>query len=75
VRLKQMGPVLLSGDQYHFTEQMETRGVPPFNWNRAATLASHDRFEQIAANTGATVIIQHEPADVSKLPVAPEAAE
>ncbi len=75
VRLPETGPVLLSGDQYHFTEQMETGGVPPFNWNRAETLASHERFVALAKNVGATIIIQHEPGDVGKLPAFPEAAE
>ena len=75
VRLKEMGPVLLSGDEFHFHEQMMNRDVPPFNWNRAATLASHDRFLKIAENLGATLIIQHEPGDIAKLPIAPKAAE
>ena len=65
------GPVLLSGDQYHFTEAVKNRGVPSFNTNRADTLASHDRFDRIAVNTGAKVVIQHEPADVAKLPAFP----
>ena len=69
------GPVLLSGDQYHFTEAVKNRGVPSFNHNRADTLASHDRFDRIAANTGAKVIIQHEPADVAKLPAFPASAK
>lgn len=68
------GPVLLSGDQYHFTEAVKNRGVPSFNTDRADTLASHDRFDRIAANTGAKVIIQHEPADVAKLPAFPSSA-
>jgi glyoxylase-like metal-dependent hydrolase (beta-lactamase superfamily II) len=66
------GPVLLSGDQYHFTEAVKNRGVPSFNTNRADTLASHDRFDRIAVNTGAKVIIQHEPSDVAKLPAFPK---
>jgi N-acyl homoserine lactone hydrolase len=69
------GPVLLSGDQYHFTEQVANRGVPPFNHNRSDTLASHDRFDRIAKNLKAKVIIQHEPADIAKLPAFPQAAE
>lgn len=69
------GPVLLSGDQYHFIEQVAARGVPPFNDNRADTLASHDRFDGIARNLGAKVVIQHEPADIPKLPAFPTAAE
>lgn len=68
------GPVLLSGDQYHFTEQVANRGVPPFNQDRSDTLASHDRFDRIARNLGAKVIIQHEPADIAKLPPFPQAA-
>lgn len=68
------GPVLLSGDQYHFTEAMKNRTVPSFNTDRADTLASHDRFDRIAANLKAKVLIQHEPADVAKLPAFPRSA-
>ncbi len=68
------GPVLLSGDLYHFTEQVKNRGVPPFNHDRADTLASMDRFDAIARNLGARTIIQHEAADIAKLPAFPEAA-
>ena len=69
------GPVLISGDQYHFTENREVRGVPSFNVDRANTLASHDRFEKLAANLKAKVIIQHEAADIAKLPAFPQAAQ
>ena len=69
------GPVLLTGDLYHFTEQVANRGVPPFNHNRADTLASMDRFDRIARNLGARVIIQHEPADIAKLPAFPQGAQ
>jgi glyoxylase-like metal-dependent hydrolase (beta-lactamase superfamily II) len=69
------GPVLLTGDLYHATEARQKRGVPPFNTSREQTLASMDRFEKLARETGAKVIIQHEPADISKLPAFPEAAK
>jgi N-acyl homoserine lactone hydrolase len=68
------GPVMLSGDTYHFAEQVAHRGMPPFNTNRAESLASMDRFDRLARNLHARVIIQHEPADVGKLPAFPEAA-
>jgi N-acyl homoserine lactone hydrolase len=68
------GPVMLSGDTYHFAEQVARRGVPPFNTNRAESLASMDRFDRLARNLHARVIIQHEPADVARLPAFPEAA-
>ena len=74
VRLKS-GPVLLTGDLYHATEQVPNRGVPSFNTNRADTLASFDRFAAIAKSTGAKVIIQHEAKDIAKLPAFPQAAE
>jgi glyoxylase-like metal-dependent hydrolase (beta-lactamase superfamily II) len=69
------GAVLLSGDLYHFTEQVANRGVPPFNHDRADTLASMDRFDRIARNLEARVIIQHEPADIARLPAFPQAAQ
>ena len=69
------GNVLLTGDLYHATEARMKKGVPPFNTSRAETLASFDRFERLARNLNAKVIIQHEPADVAKLPTFPKAAE
>lgn len=69
------GPVLLSGDLYHATEQVANRGVPSFNTNRADTLASFDRLQAIAKSLKAKVIIQHEAADIAKLPAFPKAAE
>ena len=69
------GNVLLSGDLFHATEARAKKGVPPFNTSRAETLASMDRFERLAKNLSAKVIIQHEPADVAKLPTFPKAAE
>jgi N-acyl homoserine lactone hydrolase len=68
------GPVMLSGDTYHFAEQVPHRGVPPFNIDRADSLASMDRFDRLARNLHARVIIQHEPADVARLPAFPGAA-
>jgi glyoxylase-like metal-dependent hydrolase (beta-lactamase superfamily II) len=69
------GPVLLTGDLYHSTIAREKRAVPPFNTSRPETLASMDRFEKLAKETGAKVIIQHEPADIAKLPAFPAAAK
>jgi N-acyl homoserine lactone hydrolase len=67
-------PVLLSGDLWHFAEQMPINGVPKINTSRADTLASMDRVHRIAANLHATIILGHEPADISKLPAFPKAA-
>jgi glyoxylase-like metal-dependent hydrolase (beta-lactamase superfamily II) len=75
VRLREMGPVMLTGDLAHFQENYESAGVPSFNTGRAETLASLDRFKKLAANLRATVIIQHDARDVSKLPIFPGAAK
>ncbi|WP_246027290.1 N-acyl homoserine lactonase family protein [Novosphingobium umbonatum] len=75
VALPRRGNVLLSGDLYHFPENRHFREVPAFNTDRAQTQASMQRFEEIATRLNAQVIIQHEPGDVAKLPVFPNAAE
>ena len=75
VKLPQTGNVLLTGDLAHFRENYDNNGVPSFNVNRAETVASIDRFKKIATNLKATVIIQHDARDVSKLPAFPAAAK
>lgn len=75
VKLKQMGPVIITGDAVHFRENFDTVGVPAFNYDRAQTVASIERLKKIAANLKATVIIQHDARDVEKLPVFPAFAK
>jgi len=75
VKLAHKGYVLLSGDVVHLAENYTSNGIPSFNTNRADSLASIDRFKKLAANLKATVIIQHEPADIAKLPAFPKAAD
>jgi N-acyl homoserine lactone hydrolase len=75
VRLPRTGPVMLTGDLYHFTENMRTGRMPIFNTDRADTLASMGRFQEIARNLRARIIIQHEPADVRRLPAFPQSAQ
>lgn len=75
VKLPRTGMVLLSGDEYHLRENVALNGVPGFNYSRSQTLASHDRFNKLAENTGALVIIQHDARDIAKLPAFPAAAE
>lgn len=74
VRLAEKGPVLLSGDVAHFEKQFETNGVPPFNTNRAESLASMARLQSMARTLGATLIVQHDADDIAKLPAFPASA-
>jgi N-acyl homoserine lactone hydrolase len=75
VRLKEKGPVILIGDVAHFQENYDSDGVPGFNYDRAETIASIERIKGIAKNLNATVIIQHDPRDIGKLPPFPAAAK
>jgi N-acyl homoserine lactone hydrolase len=75
VKLKEKGNVLITGDLSHFQENYDSNGVPTFNTNRADSLASLDRFKQLATNLHATVIIQHDARDIDKLPAFPAAAK
>jgi glyoxylase-like metal-dependent hydrolase (beta-lactamase superfamily II) len=75
VRLKEAGNFLLTGDLAHFHENYESNGVPSFNFHRGDTVASLERFKKAAANLKATVVIQHDPRDIGKLPAFPAAAK
>jgi N-acyl homoserine lactone hydrolase len=75
VKLPQMGAVIITGDAAHFRENYDSDGVPWFNCDRAQTIASLERLKKIAANSKATVIIQHDARDVEKLPAFPAAAK
>src|SRR5258708_39896968 len=75
VKLKDQGNVLITGDLAHFRENYDSNGVPTFNTSRAETLASLDRFKQLAKNLNATLIIQHDARDIEKLPVFPASAK
>lgn len=72
VRLPRTGAVILTGDVVHLEAQWPLSAVPIWNTERADSLASMDRLQKLAANTGATIIVQHDPADVGKLARFPE---
>src|SRR5262249_28667892 len=44
------GSLILSGDAVHFRENLDTDGVPAFNYDRAQTVASIERLKKMAAN-------------------------
>jgi N-acyl homoserine lactone hydrolase len=75
VKLARTGYVLFSGDVAHFRENYTTNGVPPFNADRSRSLASLERFKEIATNLHAIVVIQHDPRDIDKLPIFPASAQ
>lgn len=75
VRLARTGPILLSGDVVHFEEQLTNGNVPPFNTDRAESLASMDRLRKIATTLKVKLIVQHDSDDIAKLPIFPASAD
>jgi glyoxylase-like metal-dependent hydrolase (beta-lactamase superfamily II) len=72
VNLARTGPVLLSGDLYHFRESRTLRRVPTFNYDAAMSLRSIDTVEALLKKTGATLWIEHDKALADTLKKAPE---
>ncbi|MDH3709891.1 MAG: N-acyl homoserine lactonase family protein [Cyclobacteriaceae bacterium] len=60
VNLPETGPVVLSGDLYHFSKNRELKGVPSFNSDKEQTLASMEMVEKFLVDNNATLWIQHE---------------
>ena len=57
--LIETGPLVLSGDLYHFQLSREKRRVPTFNVDEEMTLDSMDRVEAFVTEVGATFWIEH----------------
>ncbi len=72
VDLAETGPVVLSGDLYHFEVSREWRRVPTFNVDAAQTLDSMDKVEMMLEETGATLWIEHNLELADRLRKAPE---
>ena len=72
VDLEQYGPILLSGDLYHFAEQREHRRVPPFNHDLAETIAGMERVESfLEENPDTELWITHDSMQMSALKLSP----
>ena len=72
VELAEFGPLILSGDLYHFRISREQRRVPLFNVDKGLTLTAMDKVEAIVAATGATFWIEHDAALFQTLSLAPD---
>jgi glyoxylase-like metal-dependent hydrolase (beta-lactamase superfamily II) len=71
VELADFGPLMLSGDLYHFRLSRDQRRVPMFNVDKNQTLAAMDKVEALVAETGATFWIEHDAALFETLKLAP----
>lgn len=70
--LKEHGPLLLSGDLYHFYENREYKRIPIFNYDVSQTRESMKKFEAFADEKKAKVYLQHQKDDFNKMPKAPQ---
>jgi len=66
------GPVLLSGDLWHFSSNHQFSRVPSFNYDRKQTLESIKSINNLIAATGAKLLIQHDKEQNSQIPHAPK---
>ena len=75
VRLARRGPVLLTGDMYHFPEEVATGRMPAAEWNVAAARESRAKVQALLKETGAEMWIAHDKATAARLPKAPQFVE
>ena len=71
LQLDNFGPLVLSGDLYHFRKSRELRRVPVFNSNAKDTLKAMDKVEALIARENATLWIEHDKALADTLRMAP----
>ena len=71
VKLAKTGPVLLSGDLYHYQEERNTDKTPTFDSDRDQSLASRAAVEAFIKKTGAQLWIEHDLANFNKQKKAP----
>jgi glyoxylase-like metal-dependent hydrolase (beta-lactamase superfamily II) len=60
LKLAKTGPILLSGDLYHYPEERKLNKVPTSEFNVAQTVASRAAVDAFLKKTGAQLWIQHE---------------
>jgi glyoxylase-like metal-dependent hydrolase (beta-lactamase superfamily II) len=72
LKLVKTGPILLSGDLYHYPEERTLNRVPTTEFNVGQTIASRAAVEAFLKKTGAQLWIQHDFTANAKLRRAPE---
>ena len=72
VKLAKTGPIVISGDLYHYPEERALNRVPTFDVDPKQTAASRAALEIFMKNTGAKLWIQHDLAAHLKLDKAPK---
>jgi glyoxylase-like metal-dependent hydrolase (beta-lactamase superfamily II) len=71
LKMAKTGPVVLSGDLYHYPQERTLDRLPTFEFNEAQTRAARVAVEAFLKKTGAELWIQHNVATHAKLKKAP----
>ena len=71
LRLAKTGPLVLSGDLYHFPAERTLKKMPTREATEGQTAASRETLEAFIRDTGATLWIQHDMTAYRKLQLAP----
>ncbi|MBV9507782.1 MAG: N-acyl homoserine lactonase family protein [Acidobacteriia bacterium] len=72
LKLAKTGPVVLSGDLYHYPEERQRGLVPTSEFNRDQSVKSRAAIEAFLKETGAQLWIQHDFTANAKLKKAPQ---
>ena len=72
VKLANTGPVVLSGDLYHYRAERTLNRLPTFEVSEQGTRASRAEIEKFLKRTGAELWIQHDLAAFRKMKLAPQ---
>jgi len=71
LKLKETGPIILSGDLYHFEKNRQNYGIPIWN-DKKLTIASFAKIDNIMDATSAKLWIQHDPEEAKAIRMSPE---
>ena len=71
VKLAKTGPVLLSGDLYHYPEEITLDRYPTFEFNKGQTQQARSGIQAFMKQSGAKLWIQHDLAAFEKLKKSP----
>ena len=75
VKLPKLGPVILSGDLYHYPEEITTGKTPTFEFDAAMSAKSRAAVQAFVKETGAKLWIEHDKLTHAALPKAPQFVE
>lgn len=72
INLPETGPIVLSGDLYHFTKNRTHKRVPSFNFDKEQTLHTMEEMEAFVKDSKAQFWIQHDKEQNAMIKHSPE---